>query len=61
MKYKNIREEGLKGKVGRNLYEGFDTTRFLGDVDFCFSPKVTAKTSKGKDQESSLLTQSSCR
>ena len=54
MKYKNIREEELKGKVGRDWFSGFDTTRILGDVDFCVSPKVTAKTPKGKDQESLL-------
>lgn len=54
MKYKNIREEELKGKVGRDWFAGFDTTRILGDVDFCVSPKVTAKTPKGKDQESLL-------
>ena len=54
MKYKNIREEELKGKVGRDWFSGFDTTRILGDVDFCVSPKVTTKTPKGKDQESLL-------
>jgi hypothetical protein len=54
MKYKNIREEELKGKVGRDWFSGFDTTRILGDVDFCVSPKVTAKTPKGKEQESLL-------
>ena len=54
MKYKNIREEELKGKVGRDWFAGFDTTRILGDVDFCVSPKVTTKTPKGKDQESLL-------
>ncbi|MFN5006372.1 MAG: hypothetical protein ACK5GO_02640 [Ignavibacteria bacterium] len=54
MKYKNIREEELKGKVGRDWFAGFDTTRILGDVDFCVSPKVTARTPKGKDQESLL-------
>jgi len=42
MKYKNIREEELKGKVGRDWFAGFDTTRILGDVDFCVSPKVIA-------------------
>jgi hypothetical protein len=54
MKYRNIREEELKGKVGRDWFAGFDTTRILGDVDFCVSPKVNAKTPKGKEQESLL-------
>ncbi len=54
MKYRNIREEELKGKVGKDWFAGFDTTRILGDVDFCASPKVMAKTPKGKDQESLL-------
>ena len=54
MKYRNIREEELKGKVGRDWFTGFDTTRILGDVDFCASPKVMAKTPKGKEQESLL-------
>ncbi len=54
MKYRNIREEELKGKVGKDWFAGFDTTRILGDVDFCASPKVMAKTPKGKEQESLL-------
>jgi len=54
MKYRNIREEELKGKVGRDWFAGFDTTRILGDVDFCVSPKVNAKNPKGKEQESLL-------
>ncbi len=54
MKYKNIREEELKGKVGRDWFSGFDTTRILGVVDFCVSPKVMAKTPKVKEQESLL-------
>jgi hypothetical protein len=54
MKYRNIREEELKAKVARDWFAGFDTTRILGDVDFCVSPKVNAKTPKGKEDESLL-------
>jgi hypothetical protein len=38
MKYKNIREEELKNKVGADWFKGFDTTEILGNIDFTVSP-----------------------
>jgi hypothetical protein len=39
MKYKNIREEELKNKVGADWFKNFDTTEILGNVDFTVFPK----------------------
>jgi hypothetical protein len=39
MKYKNIREEELKNKVGAEWFKSFDTTVILGNVDFTVFPK----------------------
>jgi len=39
MKYKNIREEELKNKVGADLFKDFDTTEILGNIDFTVLPK----------------------
>ncbi len=39
MKYKNIREEELKNKVGVDWFKSFDTTEILGNVDFTVFPK----------------------
>lgn len=39
MKYKNIREEELKNKVGADWFKSFDTTEILGNVDFTVFPK----------------------
>ncbi len=39
MKYKNIREEELKNKVGEEWFKAFDTTEILGNVDFTVFPK----------------------
>jgi hypothetical protein len=39
MKYKNIREESLKNKVGEDWFKSFDTTEMLGNVDFTVFPK----------------------
>lgn len=39
MKYKNIREEELKNKVGADWFEQFDTTEILGNIDFTVFPK----------------------
>lgn len=39
MKYKNIREEELKNKVGADWFKTFDTTEILGNVDFTVFPK----------------------
>ena len=35
--YGNILEEELKNKVAHDLFEGFDTTKIIGRVDFCVS------------------------
>ena len=39
MKYKNIREEELKNKVGADFFKDFDTTEILGNIDFTVLPK----------------------
>jgi len=39
MKYKNIREEELKNKVGADWFKQFDTTEILGNIDFTALPK----------------------
>lgn len=39
MKYKSIREEELKNKVGVDWFSAFDTTEILGNIDFTVLPK----------------------
>jgi hypothetical protein len=39
MKYKNIREEELKNKVGTDWFASFNTTEILGNIDFTVFPK----------------------
>ena len=39
MKYKTIREEELKNKVGADYFKQFDTTEILGNIDFTIFPK----------------------
>lgn len=39
MKYKNIREEELKNKVGKDWFKDYDTTEILGNIDFTVYPK----------------------
>jgi hypothetical protein len=39
MKYKNIREEELKNKVGADWFKSFDTTEIIGNIDFTVFPK----------------------
>lgn len=39
MKYKNIREEELKNKVGADWFKLFDTTEIIGNIDFTVFPK----------------------
>lgn len=39
MRYKNIREEELKNKVGEDWFKSFDTTEILGAIDFTVYPK----------------------
>ena len=38
-RYKNIREEELKNKVGSDWFSQYDTTEILGNVDFTVFPK----------------------
>ena len=38
MKYKSIREEELKNKVGAEWFKQFDTTEILGNIDFTVFP-----------------------
>ena len=33
----NIKEEELKKKVGNDFFGNFDTTRIIGNIDFCVS------------------------
>jgi hypothetical protein len=39
LKYKNIREEELKNKVGADWFKTFDTTEIIGNIDFSVFPK----------------------
>jgi hypothetical protein len=39
MKYKNIREEELKNKVGQDFFKTFDTTEIIGNIDFTVFPQ----------------------
>ena len=39
MKYKNIREEELKNKVGADWFKQFDATEIVGNIDFTIFPK----------------------
>jgi hypothetical protein len=39
MKYKSIREEELKNKVGADWFKQFDTTEILGNIDFTVFPQ----------------------
>lgn len=39
MKYKNIREEELKNKVGVDWFSHFDSTAIIGNIDFTVFPK----------------------
>jgi len=39
MKYKNIREEELKNKVGADWFKAFDTTEIIGNIDFTVFPQ----------------------
>lgn len=36
-KYGNIREEELKNKVAHDFFASYDTTRIIGNIDFCVS------------------------
>ena len=47
MKYNNIREEELKNRVGQDYFQEFNSTRIIGNIDFCVSLM-------GKSEESLL-------
>ncbi len=47
MRYQNIREEELKNKVGQDFFAAFDSTKIVGNVDFC----VTTPSSLGSAGE----------
>ncbi len=44
MPYQNIREEELKNKVASDYFSSFDTTKIIGNVDFCVSVKRNVET-----------------
>lgn len=48
MNYQNIREEELKNKVGQDFFSNFDTTKIVGNIDFCV-------THKSKNSKQNLL------
>ena len=49
MKYKNIREEELKNKIGVDWFKAFDTTEILGNIDFTvFQEQFTKKKNLNK-------------
>ena len=41
--YQNIREEELKNKIASDYFDGFDTTKIIGNVDFCITSKTDKK------------------
>jgi hypothetical protein len=55
MKYKNIREEELKNKVGQDYFSDYDCTKIVGNIDFTVIPKIKGKTPKKLFDEHSLL------
>ncbi len=56
MKYKNIREEELKNKVGADWFKAFDTTEILGNIDFTIFPKQRSFSfAEGKNGDAPLL------
>lgn len=38
-KYQNIREEELKNKIAEDYFADYDTTKIIGNVDFCIAIK----------------------
>ena len=52
MKYGNIREEELKMRVGQDWFSPYDTTRIIGNIDFCVA---TRRVGKETDEPQSLL------
>ena len=52
MKYQNIREEELKNKVAQDYFWIYDSTKIIGNVDFCVSMH---QSQKGLFEEESLI------
>ena len=52
MKYQNIREEELKNKIAQDYFWIYDTTKIIGNVDFCVSMH---KSQKEPHEQESLL------
>ena len=55
MKYPNIREEELKNKVGQDFFAAFDTTKIVGNIDFCVTHKVKNAKQEKLFENDSLL------
>ena len=55
MRYQNIREEELKNKVGQDFFANFDTTKIVGNIDFCVSLKTKNATQEKLFESQSLL------
>ncbi len=51
MKYPNIREEELKNKVGQDFFFNFDTTKIVGNIDFCVTLRGTKQTQNTKQNQ----------
>ncbi len=51
----NIREEELKNTVAQDYFEGFNTNKIIGDVDFCVSMNSTPSLKAGEFEIQSLL------
>ncbi|TAD97613.1 MAG: hypothetical protein EAZ97_12255 [Bacteroidetes bacterium] len=41
--YENIREEELKNKISQEYFPNFDTTKIIGNIDFCVTLKRDKK------------------
>ena len=52
MKYKNIREEELKNKIAQDYFWLYDSTKIIGNVDFCVS--MLESSNEPAEQESLL-------
>lgn len=55
MKYQKSREEEVKNKVGQDFFSDFDTTRIVGNIDFCASPPTLAGFETLRGLETSFL------
>ena len=55
MKYPNIREEELKNKVGQDFFTNFDSTKIVGNIDFCVSLRGTKQSQAALFETPSLL------